>query len=147
MTSRGRTAYTGCHSVSRVVLATCRCQKFWMQVTQGCKRWNFSEGSGITLHQRLIFMRPLTCDDSYVHHYTPETKRSSMEWHVKDETTPVKNKKTCLSASQVLTIVFFLCWWYCVHRFFTLTKNNECSYYSELLGKVKGCLLYTSRCV
>ena len=36
--------------------------------------------------------RIVTCDETWVHHYTPETKRASKEWRGKGEERPVKAK-------------------------------------------------------
>ena len=46
-----------------------------------------------------------TCNETWVHHYTPETKRASKEWQSKAEECPVK-AKTSLSAGKVMAKVF-----------------------------------------
>lgn len=43
--------------------------------------------------------RIVTCDETWVHHYTPESKMGSKEWRRKDESCPVK-AKTRLSAGK-----------------------------------------------
>lgn len=48
----------------------------------------------------------ITCDETWVHHYTPESKRASMEWRKQGEPGPVKAKSR-LSAGKVLATVFF----------------------------------------
>ena len=45
--------------------------------------------------------RIVTCNETWVHHYTPETKRASKEWGGKGEECPVK-AKTRLSAGKVM---------------------------------------------
>ena len=49
--------------------------------------------------------RIVTCDETCVHHYTPETKRASKEWRGKGEECPVK-AKTRLSAGKVMATFF-----------------------------------------
>ena len=51
--------------------------------------------------------RIVTCDETWVHHYTPETKRVSKEWRGKGEECPVK-AKTRLSAGKVMATVLGL---------------------------------------
>lgn len=50
--------------------------------------------------------RIVTSDETWVHHYTPESKRSSMEWRKRGAAGPVK-AKTRLSAGKVLATVFW----------------------------------------
>ena len=50
--------------------------------------------------------RIVTCDEIWVHHYTPETKRASKEWRGKGEQCSVK-AKTRLSTRKVMTTVFW----------------------------------------
>ena len=52
-----------------------------------------------------FLMRILTYNESWVHHYTLETTRSSMEWRAKGET-PLVKAKTRLSVGKVLMTVF-----------------------------------------
>lgn len=82
------------------------------------------------------FLEPiLTCDESWVHHYIPETKQSSMEWHSKNETTPVRQKVGCLwarflpafSGNRGVAYVEFL------HKQRMINAANYC----KLLDKVK----------
>lgn len=46
------------------------------------------------------------CDETWLHHYTPETKTASKEWRQKGESCRVKSKD-CLSAGKVLETVFW----------------------------------------
>jgi hypothetical protein len=43
----------------------------------------------------------ITCDETWVHHYTPEAKRASMEWRKEEEPGLVKAKSR-LSAGKVI---------------------------------------------
>jgi len=47
----------------------------------------------------------VTCDETWVHHYTPQTKRASKEWRGMGEECPVK-AKTRLSAGKVMAMFF-----------------------------------------
>ncbi|XP_014486949.1 PREDICTED: histone-lysine N-methyltransferase SETMAR-like [Dinoponera quadriceps] len=51
--------------------------------------------------------RIVTCDETWVHHYTPESKEASMEWRKKSESAFVK-AKTQFLAGKVLATVFCL---------------------------------------
>lgn len=48
----------------------------------------------------------VTCDESWYHHYDPETKQQSMQWVRKGEPRPVK-AKAIKSAGKVMHLVFF----------------------------------------
>ncbi|XKL66254.1 hypothetical protein PGB90_009674 [Kerria lacca] len=59
------------------------------------------EQEGQTFLEKII-----TVDETWVHHHTPETKRSSMEWKHKDSPR-TKKAKTIISARKVMLTVFF----------------------------------------
>lgn len=50
--------------------------------------------------------RFVTMDETWVHHYTPESKQQSKQWKRSDEPTP-KKAKTILSAGKVMASVFW----------------------------------------
>ncbi|KAL1460741.1 hypothetical protein WDU94_012693 [Cyamophila willieti] len=50
--------------------------------------------------------RFVTCDETWIHHYTPETKEQSKQWTSKDEPAP-KKAKAVLSAGKVMATVFW----------------------------------------
>lgn len=50
--------------------------------------------------------RFITTDETWVHHYTPETKEQSKQWVEKGESAP-KKAKTVLSAGKVMATVFY----------------------------------------
>jgi histone-lysine N-methyltransferase SETMAR len=54
----------------------------------------------------LFLTHIITCDETWVHHYTPESKQASMQWRKKEEPGPVKAKSR-LSAGKVMATVFF----------------------------------------
>lgn len=65
----------------------------------------------------------VTCDETWVHHYTPESKQASMEWRKKGETGPVKAKSR-LSAGKVLATVFFLTSMACCTLIFCMSAEQ-----------------------
>jgi histone-lysine N-methyltransferase SETMAR len=50
--------------------------------------------------------RYITVDETWIHHYTPETKEQSRQWTNRGEPTP-KKAKTILSAGKVMATVFW----------------------------------------
>src|SRR5438034_6852539 len=57
-------------------------------------------------NKKSFFMRYVTMDETWIHHYTPESNRQSAEWTGKDESRP-KRPKTQLSDGKVLASVFW----------------------------------------
>lgn len=53
-----------------------------------------------------LFDRIVTGDETWIHHWTPESKRQSMVWKKKDEPTP-KKAKVVESAGKVMATVFW----------------------------------------
>ena len=53
-----------------------------------------------------FFMWYVTMDETWIHHYTPESSRQSAEWTEKGENRP-KRPKTQMSAGKVLAYVFW----------------------------------------
>lgn len=53
-----------------------------------------------------FFMRYVTMDETWIHHYTPESNRQSAEWTATGESRP-KRPKTQMSAGKVLASVFW----------------------------------------
>jgi [histone H3]-lysine36 N-dimethyltransferase SETMAR len=74
----------------------------------------------------------VTCDETWVHHYTPESKRASMQWkHVQS---PVAKKaKTTFSAGKVMATVFWDSKGILFVDFLTERKTINAEYYSNLL--------------
>ena len=74
----------------------------------------------------------LTCDETWVHYSTPESKKASMQWKRKGSPPPVKAKRTP-SAGKVMATVF---WDFkgVLHVDFLYTqKTINAQYYSNLL--------------
>ena len=61
-----------------------------------------------TLHLMLLSCEfvPITCDETWVHHYTPESKRSSMQWKHVSSPSPKKFKMQP-SAGKIMACVFW----------------------------------------
>jgi histone-lysine N-methyltransferase SETMAR len=56
----------------------------------------------------ILFSRIVTSDETWVHHFEPETKRQSMEWH-HPQSRRNKKFKTAPSAGKVMVTVFWDC--------------------------------------
>lgn len=99
---------------------------------QICERLlNRFRQEGVNFLRRII-----TCDETWVHHYTPESKMASKEWRKKDEACPVKAKSR-LSAGKVLATVFFD-WRGVLHIDFLHDRRTvNAAYYCQLLESVK----------
>lgn len=101
----------------------------------------------VVIYQRLLnryeaepgkfFSCILTYDKSRVHHYTPETKRSNMNWRIKNEAGPLK-AKTLLSAGKILATVFWDFKVIVYVYFLFLRRSVNATYYCELLVKKIG---------
>ena len=53
-----------------------------------------------------FWCRLITVDETWIHHYTPETKIQSKQWTAKGEPAP-KKAKTVFSAGKVMATVFW----------------------------------------
>jgi [histone H3]-lysine36 N-dimethyltransferase SETMAR len=76
--------------------------------------------------------RVVTCDESWMHHYDPETKQESSIWKHKLSPRPTK-AKVCRSAGKVMHLIFFdhqgIIYDHCLPHGQTITGN----YYSSVL--------------
>jgi len=79
--------------------------------------------------------RIVTGDESWVHHYTPESKQASMEWRKKGEAPPVK-AKTKLSAGKVMISVFGDSQGVLFVDFLHERRTINAAYYCQLLDKL-----------
>ncbi|XP_060822306.1 histone-lysine N-methyltransferase SETMAR-like [Bombus pascuorum] len=113
--------------VPRLLTAEQKLRRF--QVCQELSA-RFSE-EGDTFLNRIV-----TCDETWVHHYTPESKQASMEWRRKEEAAPVK-AKTRLSDGKVLATVFFDRRGVLHIDFLHERRTINAAYYCELLREAK----------
>lgn len=86
-------------------------------------------------HYPDFFNRFITVDETWLHHYTPETKIQSMQWTAKGEPAP-KKAKTVPSAGKILATVFWdakgIIFMDCLEKGKTITGL----YYANLLDKL-----------
>ena len=75
----------------------------------------------------------VTCDETWVNHYTPENKRTSMEWQKNGEGAPV-NAKPRLSAGKVLATCLD------VYKRQIIIGNNHIIYDGIMNDRVTGLL-------
>ncbi len=66
--------------------------------------WTWYHNKGKPMLHHII-----TGNETWVHHFTPLTKRQSMVWKRSDEPSPIKFKTT-VSANKVLCAVFWYSW-------------------------------------
>jgi len=78
----------------------------------------------------------VTCDETWLHHYAPETKRASKEWRGNGEECPVKAKMR-LSAGKVMAIVFWDTKGVLLIDFLHARRTINAAYYCDLLEKVR----------
>ena len=80
--------------------------------------------------------RIVTCDETWVHHYTPEMKRASKEWRGKGEECPVKAKMR-LSAGKMMATVFWDLKGVLLVDFLHTRRTVNAAYYWNLLEQVR----------
>lgn len=83
-----------------------------------------------------LFNQIVTGDESWVHHYTPETKRQSMSWIGPGESAP-KKFKTQHSAGKVMLSVFWDTEGILLEDYLEKGKTVNADYYCELLDKLR----------
>ena len=80
-------------------------------------------------------MRYVTMDKTWIHHYTPETKRSSAEWTAVGERRP-KRPKTQQLAGKVMVSVFWDVHGILFIDYLEKGKTINSDYYMTLLGRL-----------
>ena len=75
-----------------------------------------------------FWRRLITVHVTWIHHYTPETKRPSKQWTAKEEPAP-KKAKTLFSAGKVMATVFWDSHGFILIDYLQKRKNH----YSSLL--------------
>lgn len=83
-----------------------------------------------------FFHRLITVDETWLHHYTPEMKRQSMQWLEKGEKAPTK-AKSFPSAGKVMATVFWDVRGIIHIDYLEKGKTINGPYYANLLDKVK----------
>ena len=80
--------------------------------------------------------RFITVDETWIHHYTPESKQQSKQWIGPGEPTP-KKAKTILSANKVMATVFWDAKGIIFIDYLEKGKTINGQYYAELLQRLK----------
>lgn len=80
--------------------------------------------------------RFITVDETWIHHFTPETKSQSKQWTAKNEPAP-KKAKTVSSAGKVMATVFWDSRGVIFVDYLEKGKTITGPYYSSLLDKLK----------
>ena len=81
-------------------------------------------------------MRYVTTDETWIHHYTPESNRQSAEWTAKGENRP-KQPKSQMSAGKVLASVFCDAHSILFIDYLEKGKTINSKYYMALLVRLK----------
>lgn len=88
-------------------------------------------------HNKSEFMRRyVTMDETWLHHFTPESKRSSSEWTARGEPSP-KRAKTQQSAGKVMASVFWDTRGIIFIDYLEKGKTINSDYYMALLERLK----------
>lgn len=93
----------------------------------------------LTLYKRNpneFLRRFITVDETWIHHYTPESKQQSKQWIGPNEPTP-KKAKTILSANKVMATVFWDAKGIIFIDYLEKGKTINGQYYAELLQRLK----------
>ena len=80
--------------------------------------------------------RFVTVDETWIHHYTPETKEQSKQWIVSGESAP-KKAKVVPSAGKVMATVFWDSQGVILIDYIEKGKTITGAYYSSLLDRLK----------
>jgi len=80
--------------------------------------------------------RYVTMDETWLHHYTPESKRQSVEWTARDEPNPKRGKRQ-KSAGKVLASVFWDAYRIIFIDYLEKGKTINSDYYIALLERLK----------
>lgn len=83
-----------------------------------------------------FWRRLITVDETWIHHYTPETKIQSKQWTAKGEPAP-KKAKTVISAGKVMATVFWDSHGVILIDYLQKGKTITGAYYASLLDKLK----------
>lgn len=86
-----------------------------------------------------FFRRFVTVDETWIHHYTPETKQQSKQWISPGESAP-KKAKTVPSAGKVMATVFWDSQGVIHIDFLQKGRTITGQYYSDLLDQFNGIL-------
>lgn len=83
-----------------------------------------------------FYLRYVTMDETWIHHYTPESNKQSAEWVENGETRPMR-AKTQTSAGKVMASVFWDTQGIILVDYLQKGKTINSEYYVQLLIKLK----------
>ncbi|XP_025156069.1 histone-lysine N-methyltransferase SETMAR-like [Harpegnathos saltator] len=89
-----------------------------------------------TRNKQEFFCRYVTMDETWIHHYTPESNRQSAEWRAAGESRP-KRPKTQQSAGKVMASVFWDAHGIIFIDYLEKGKTINSEYYIALLERLK----------
>ena len=114
------------------------CARWVLTLDQKRKRENISN-QNLTLFRRNpqdFLRRFITVDETWIHHYTPETKQQSKQWTKSGESAP-KKAKTVLSAGKVMATVFWDSQGIILIDYLEKGRSITGAYYTALLDRLK----------
>lgn len=79
----------------------------------------------------------VTLDQTWIHHYDPESKRQSMQWKTRDEPPPKKSKKVRSSAGKIILITFWDSKGVILTDYLQHGQTYNGQYHSILLGNLR----------
>ncbi|KMQ87583.1 mariner transposase [Lasius niger] len=82
-----------------------------------------------------FWRRFVTVDETWIHHYTPESKQQSKQWTVSGESAP-KKAKTVLSAGKVMATVFWDSQGIILIDYLQKGQSITGAYYATLLNRL-----------
>lgn len=91
-----------------------------------------------------LFSRIVTCDETWIHHYDPETKQQSMQWQPRGQRAPVKFRSQP-SAGKVMASVFWDAKGILMIDYMPHKTTITGVYYATLIGKLRAAILEKRR--
>lgn len=91
-----------------------------------------------------IFHRIITCDETWIHHYDPETKQQSMQWQRRGNPAPIKFKVQS-SAGKIMASVFWDAEGILLIDYLPNKTTVTGVYYADLLKKLRDIILEKRR--
>ncbi|XP_012063671.1 PREDICTED: histone-lysine N-methyltransferase SETMAR-like [Atta cephalotes] len=88
------------------------------------------------LHVKKLLLASIRVDETWIHHYTPETKQQSKQWIMSGESAP-KKAKTVLSAGKMMATVFWDSQGIILIDYLQKDKTITGEYYATLLNHLK----------
>lgn len=87
-------------------------------------------------YSETIYNRIVTCDETWIHHFDPETKQQSMQWRRRGEPAPVKFK-TQPSAGKIMATIFWDAEGILLIDYMPHKTTITGIYYAQLLQKLR----------